>query len=199
MEWEVIEWVGQRKRSPSNAIASHVDHVRRFVSYGFSVEAENAEKQTPLSVACAIGNVSVVRCLIEECKADASRATSNGVTPLLSACESGRIAVIHYLVSHPQTPVHSDENVINKYIKKAHNSQNLFFLHFLTSSEVNCVELVEVIKCNAIDVNAQGNCIFDGNGRSVLIDTVKKVELCLSHLKQHLLLKLANFICANTL
>ena len=66
---------------------------------------DTGENHTPLCVAATSRNLSVVRVLLSEFKADMTFQTPDGVTALMLAAKHGRGNVVHVLLSDYQCPV----------------------------------------------------------------------------------------------
>jgi cytohesin len=78
----------------------NLEAVRLLIRNGSNTDASNDYGVTPLILASENGNLSIVKTLLEDGKADPNKAMWNGVTPLMVAARNGFVDTIKLLMDH---------------------------------------------------------------------------------------------------
>jgi len=74
-----------------------INGVKRYISYGFSLNKKDKDGYTLLSTAAANGNMDIVRLLLKA-GVDVNQKNSDGTTPLIQATLSNEVDIVKFLV-----------------------------------------------------------------------------------------------------
>ena len=120
---EKFEEIGKRRVSAIHlaAIRGHTDLIQPLLCYGFDIDSEDSERETPLSLAVQMGHLETARELIHN-NATVNRANAYGCTPLHLAISLGRKDMVRLLteegkadvnverIKSPKTPIEMAAN-----------------------------------------------------------------------------------------
>jgi ankyrin repeat protein len=79
----------------------NLEVVKLLMAAGARVEWQASDETGALASAALGGHLQVVKYLVEECGADASRADPSGATPLTFAANQGHVEIVKYLLVRP--------------------------------------------------------------------------------------------------
>jgi len=116
----------------------HLPSLQWLISAGADPEARRDELATPLFCASSLGNLEIVKCLVNA-EVDVNGAGRAGGTPLIMACQNRRIDVIHYLLGTPQCDVN----------EPLRDGETPLFI----ASMLGFVDVIEILLNNGADVN----------------------------------------------
>jgi len=77
-----------------------LESLKKLVSEGTDVEAENGYDFTPLILASANGHFEIVKYLIEKCEANVEAKNKDRNTPLCRASGFGHLEIVKYLIEN---------------------------------------------------------------------------------------------------
>ncbi|CAG9310871.1 unnamed protein product [Blepharisma stoltei] len=93
----------------------YIDILQELFNAGADVNALDSYQRTPLMVSCGMGNLDIVRYLVEEADANIGGYDYNGNTVIHISSLAGQYHILRYLVEDLQIPI----NLSNKYKRTA--------------------------------------------------------------------------------
>lgn len=116
--------------------------VSYFIQKGYDLNQPNEDKRTPLGIACASGNVDVVKCLLDN--GASVSAESKGNTPLVIACMQGNVEIAGILLERGAKTTSSSQNILP--LTEAVKSGNLDLVGLLVEAgcDVNSRDKTEI-------------------------------------------------------
>jgi len=94
-------------------VEGDLESLKKLVSEGADVEAENGYGFTPFNLASVNGHLEIVKYLIEECNANVEAKNKDGDTPLFYASLEGRFEIVKYLIEECNANVEARNNCGN--------------------------------------------------------------------------------------